>query len=104
MRELFAVQLDIRERSDARAGATELLQEWIARRSGTELEELRSPTHQQITTGLGHELDVTTVDGVGTDSPAWTCEWRRSDDSDPGLVWRVAAAIGTVPPNGDTLR
>lgn len=100
MRELYAVQLDL-QTSPESTSATQLAQEWVARGAGTTLEEVRKSSGKSLRTATGHELEFAlepdTVDG-------WTCSWRRPDEHDPGLIWRLLLACGQVPGDESAVR
>lgn len=100
MRELYAVQLDL-QTSPESTSATQLAREWVARGAGTTLEEVRESSGKSLRTATGHELEFAlepdTVDG-------WTCSWRRPDEHDPGLIWRLLLACGQVPGDESAVR
>lgn len=96
MRELYAVQLDL-QMSVESASPTRLSQEWVARGAGTTPEEVQEASGGTLRTATGHELEFA-LEPEAADG--WTCSWRRTDDHDPGLIWRLLLACGHAP--GDT--
>lgn len=93
MRELYAVQLDLQATPESTPIA-QLAQEWVARGSGSTLDEVLDSSGQNLRTALGHDLEFAL--DADTDE-AWTCSWRRPDDTDGTLVWRILLACGQEP-------
>jgi len=100
VRELYACQLDI-EQAENEASVIELTREWVARGSGTTVDELRSADDDLLKTKDGHQIHQ----ALGSnDADAWTCSWRRPDETEPNLVWRVLLACGASPENSQHTR
>jgi hypothetical protein len=93
VRELYACQLDIRESQES-TSVLQLAQEWVARGSGLKVDEVLGAGDEIVRTAEGHELEF----ALGSaDTHAWTCSWRRPDENDSDLVWRVLLALGSLP-------
>jgi hypothetical protein len=103
MRELYACQLDLRETPGAK-GVLELAQEWVSRGSGLDLELVRGLGPTATVSGLGHELYDALEPTLRTDEREWTCSWRRQDESDSGLRWRILLASGPSPADPELTR
>lgn len=94
MRELYACQLDLRPDTEKSAAVQQLVSEWVARGSGASLEQLEALSDGHLLTEIGHDLDIEQVSSEQGAS-GWTCSWRRTDDVDPTLLWRVLLAVGS---------
>lgn len=103
MRELYACQLELRETPDA-VGVLDLIQEWVARGSGLDVESVRALAASPTVTPDGHELYNTLAEGDRTHPSEWTCSWRHPDEEDAGLVWRILVATGPSPEDAALIR
>ena len=95
MRELYACQLDLEEVPGVDP-VRQMVEEWVARGSGIDVEQLRPNEASHTVTALGHSVDCEVVPMGDADGQGWTCSWRRSDDRDLTLDWRLLLACGPL--------
>lgn len=103
MRELYACQLDLRETPDA-TPVLDLAQEWVGRGSETEVDTIRTLGTSPMDTASGHQLYVALESEARSDNREWTLSWRRPDESDAALRWRILIASGPSPANPELTR
>lgn len=103
MRELYACQLDLRE-SDGAVPVLELVQEWVSRGSETQIDVIHALSSAPLVTDNGHELYVALEQEARADNREWTLSWRRPDDHEAGLRWRILIATGPSPANTEAIR
>lgn len=103
MRELYACQLDLLPGAEESADVQQLVSEWVARGSGASREQLAALSDGHLLTDEGHRLDIEQVSSEQGAS-GWTCSWRRTDDVDRTLLWRVLLAVGPLAKEAGVVR
>jgi hypothetical protein len=103
MRELYACQLDLRETPGA-TPVRDLVQEWVSRGREIAAEDIRALASSPVVRRNHHELSVALEPDVRSDDREWTLSWRRPDEGDAALLWRILIAYGPSPTNHDWTR